>query len=101
MSLTDIVSKTDNQFQEDVSNTPETIFVLTNFKKHFGASCILYTDALKNFCKEKNMDGVYMIPSSVLEFKNKLFEAIQIKLYRININDDYENRIKQIFNNLT
>ena len=36
MSLTDIVSKTDNQSQEDVSNTPETIFVLTNFKKYFG-----------------------------------------------------------------
>ena len=35
-SLTDIVSKTDNQSQEDVSNTPETIFVLTNFKKYFG-----------------------------------------------------------------
>lgn len=68
MSLTDIVSKTDNQSQEDVSNTPETIFVLTNFKKHFGASCIVYPDVLKNFCKEKNMDGVYMIPSSVHEF---------------------------------
>ena len=26
----------DNQSQEDVSNTPETIFVLTNFKKYFG-----------------------------------------------------------------
>ena len=36
MSLTDIVSKIDNQSQEDVSNTPETIFVLTNFKKYFG-----------------------------------------------------------------
>ena len=47
MSLTDIVSKTDNQSQEDVSNTPETIFVLTNFKKHFGASCILYPNVLK------------------------------------------------------
>lgn len=57
MSLTDIVSKIDNQSQEDVSNTPETIFVLTNFKKHFGASCILYPDVLKNFCKEKNMDS--------------------------------------------
>ena len=68
MSLTDIVSKIDNQSQEDVSNTPETIFVLTNFKKHFGSSCILYPDVLKNFCKEKNMDGVYMIPSSVHEF---------------------------------
>ena len=68
MSLTDIVSKIDNQSQEDVSNTPETIFVLTNFKKHFGASCILYPDVLKNFCIEKNMDGVYMIPSSVHEF---------------------------------
>ena len=32
----DIVSKIDNQSQEDVSNTPETIFVLTNFKKYFG-----------------------------------------------------------------
>ena len=53
MSLTDIVSKIDNQSQEDVSNTTETIFVLTNFKKHFGASCILYPDVLKNFCKEK------------------------------------------------
>ena len=68
MELTDIVSKIDNQSQEDVSNTPETIFVLTNFKKHFGASCILYPDVLKNFCIEKNMDGVYMIPSSVHEF---------------------------------
>ena len=68
MSLTDIVSKIDNQSQEDVSNTPETIFVLTNFKKHFGTSCILYPDVLKNFCIEKNMDGVYMIPSSVHEF---------------------------------
>ena len=68
MSLTDIVSKIDNQSQEDVSNTPETIFILTNFKKHFGASCILYPDVLKNFCIEKNMDGVYMIPSSVHEF---------------------------------
>ena len=45
-----------------------SIFVLTNFKKHFGASCILYPDVLKNFCIEKNMDGVYMIPSSVHEF---------------------------------
>ena len=44
MSLTDIVSKIDNQ------------------------SCILYPDVLKNFCIEKNMDGVYMIPSSVHEF---------------------------------
>ena len=68
MSLTDIVSKKDNQSQEDVSNTPETIFVLTNFKKHFGDSCILYPDVLKNFCKEKSMDGVYLIPFSVHEF---------------------------------
>ena len=54
MSLTDIVSKIDNQSQEDVSNTPETIFILTNFKKHFRASCILYPDVLKNFCIEEN-----------------------------------------------
>ena len=45
-----------------------SIMSLTDFKKHFGASCILYPDVLKNFCKEKNMDGVYMIPSSVHEF---------------------------------
>ena len=67
-ALMEHLGVTENESQEDVSNTPETIFVLTNFKKHFGASCILYPDVLKNFCIEKNMDGVYMIPSSVHEF---------------------------------
>ena len=36
---------------------PETLFVLTNATKQFGASCILYPNVLKNFCKEKNMDA--------------------------------------------
>ena len=48
-------------------------------------------DKTHNSNKAKNTD----------EFKNKLFDTIQIKLYRININDNYEDKIKQIFNNLT
>ena len=32
------------------------------------------------------------------EFKNKLFDTINIKLYRIKVGDNYENEIKKIFN---
>lgn len=34
------------------------------------------------------------------EFKNKLFDTIQIKLCRINVNDNYEDKIKEIFNSI-
>lgn len=56
-SLTDIVSVLENQVQDEDFDMPETLFVLTNATKQFGASCILYPNVLKNFCKEKNMDA--------------------------------------------
>ena len=65
-------------------------FLICDNKLHikFG---IELDDKTHNSNKAKNTD----------EFKNKLFDTIQIKLYRININDNYEDKIKQIFNNLT
>ena len=42
------------------------MYVLTNREKLFGASCILYPDALKKFAQSVNSD-LYVLPSSIHE----------------------------------
>ena len=46
---------------------PETLFILSNETRQFGAICMLYPEVLKKFCVEKMIDGVFVIPSSIHE----------------------------------
>lgn len=61
-----------NQFADEVIDDfrPEgmdkSIFVLTNSKCLYGASCIIYPDILDKFASENNSD-IYILPSSIHE----------------------------------
>jgi hypothetical protein len=41
--------------------------IATNTNTMFGASCIYFTDIFKNFCKVNNIDGCFILPSSIHE----------------------------------
>ena len=45
----------------------ETMYVITNTKKIFGASAILQEELLSDFCNSINVNSLYIIPSSVHE----------------------------------
>lgn len=83
MSLTDIVSKTDNQSQEDVSNTPETILVsrcieefllLVMDKKYVNCGYV------KQMIKEANKENLEKadILSDNLYYYNAVNDAVSI-----------------------
>ena len=54
------------EMNEIVRNEPVSMFILTNNKCLYGASAILYEDALKDF-SDRIGSGFYMLPSSVHE----------------------------------
>ena len=52
---------------EDLPNTDDFMYVLTNKEKLQGASTILYSDVLSTFAEKKNTN-LWLIPSSVHEW---------------------------------
>lgn len=62
----DFPSKEKNELKQVLSEQQNEFYVLTNEKKMYGASCILYKDVLKRFATDKHCD-LYLIPSSVHE----------------------------------
>lgn len=44
--------------QDIVEDIPETLFILSNETRQFGAICMLYPEVLKKFCVEKMIDNI-------------------------------------------
>ena len=66
-SMTETLNDMMKESQDIVEDIPETIFILSNETRQFGAISMLYPEVLKKFCVEKMIDGVFVIPSSIHE----------------------------------
>ena len=66
-SMTETLNDMMKESQDIVEYIPETLFILSNETRQFGAICILYPEVLKKFCVEKMIDGVFVILSSIHE----------------------------------
>ena len=66
-SMTETLNDMMKESQDIVEDIPETLFILSNETRQFGAICMLYPEVLKKFCVEKMIDGVFVIPSSIHE----------------------------------
>ena len=66
-SMTETLNDMMKESQDIVEDIPETLFILSNETRQFGAICMLYTEVLKKFCVEKMIDGVFVIHSSIHE----------------------------------
>ena len=66
-SMTETLNDMMKESQDIVEDIPETLFILSNETRQFGAICMLYPKVLKKFCVEKMIDGVFVIPSSIHE----------------------------------
>ena len=65
--MTETLNDMMKESQDIVEDIPETLFILSNETRQFGAICMLYPEVLKKFCVEKMIDGVFVIPSSIHE----------------------------------
>ena len=61
-SMTETLNDMMKESQDIVEDIPETLFILSNETRQFGAICMLYPEVLKKFCVEKMIDGVFVIP---------------------------------------
>ena len=66
-SMTETLNDMMKESQDIVEDIPETLFILSNETRQFGAICMLYPEVLKKFCVEKMIDGVFVISSSIHE----------------------------------
>lgn len=66
-SMTETLNDMMKESQDIVEDIPETLFILSNETRQFGAICMLYPEVLKEFCEEKMIGGVFVIPSSIHE----------------------------------
>ena len=62
--IKDMIAQLKKELGEEFEQVP--MYVLTNHQNHYGASCMLYSDVIKDFAKkmEKNL---YILPSSIHE----------------------------------
>ena len=66
-SMTETLNEMMKEPQDIVEDIPETLFILSNETRQFGAISMLYPEVLKEFCEEKMIGGVFVIPSSIHE----------------------------------
>ena len=66
-SMTETLNDMMKESQDIVEDIPETLFILSNETRQFGAISMLYPEVLKEFCEEKMIGGVFVIPSSIHE----------------------------------
>ena len=57
-SMTETLNDTMKESQDIVEDIPETLFILSNETRQFGAICMLYPEVLKKFCVEKMIDNI-------------------------------------------
>ena len=57
-SMTETLNDMMKESQDIVEDIPETLFILSNETRQFGAICMLYTEVLKKFCVEKMIDNI-------------------------------------------
>ena len=57
-SMTETLNDMMKESQDIVEDIPETLFILSNETRQFGAICMLYPEVLKKFCVEKMIDNI-------------------------------------------
>lgn len=57
-SMTETLNDMMKESQDIVEDIPETLFILSNETRQFGAICMLYLEVLKKFCVEKMIDNI-------------------------------------------
>ena len=102
-SMTETLNDMMKEYQDIVEDIPETLFILSNETRQFGAICMLYPEVIKEFCVEKMIDGVFVIPSSIHEVllmiadKNKA-DVGYIRQMIKEVNDENVSEVERLSN---